>query len=356
MSNSPDAIALFSGGLDSLLAAKLLEAQGLKIHCVHFITPFYGCPEKIPRWRKIHGLTIQAVDLGERFAEILLNYPAHGYGKNLNPCVDCKILQLRAAREIMAQTGAGFLATGEVLGQRPMSQRRDSLDVIRKAAGVGGLLLRPLSALLLPPTEAEARGLVDRNRLLDISGRSRTRQLELAALYGLAEIPSPAGGCRLTERENSRRYWQILKHRQAGGTTATLANDFQLANLGRQFWLEKDSEAYWLAVGRTAKDNEMLARSVRPGDVPLRVDGLPGPLAVARDGISWPAAILEKAAALCASYSREASKQEIVPVIASGARDLKFNVQPDRQAGAWDPPAWEEIRAEMRIAGSRQNA
>ena len=215
---------LFSGGLDSILAAKVLEEQGLRVRCLHCHSPFFGEPSAVPRWRRRHALDIDALDVADDFCAMLRERPAHGFGKTLNPCVDCKILLLRRARRYMEEVGACFLATGEVLGQRPMSQRRDVLNVIRREAGVGDILLRPLSARLLEPTPMETSGLVDRERLPAISGRGRHAQLELARHFGLTDIPTPGGGCKLTEKENARRYWPVLAHLPAPDS-----GDFALA-------------------------------------------------------------------------------------------------------------------------------
>lgn len=144
--------------------------QGLVVRCLHFVTPFFGKPQLIPHWEKVYGLEVEAVDVGEAFVRLLRERPAHGFGKVMNPCVDCKILMMRKARELMKKWGASFLISGEVLGQRPMSQRRDTLNVIRRDAEVKESLLRPLSAQLLDPTAPEISGLVDRNKLLGIFG------------------------------------------------------------------------------------------------------------------------------------------------------------------------------------------
>ena len=151
--STPHAFALFSGGLDSILAARLIMEQGLVVRCLHFVTPFFGKPQLIPHWEKVYGLEVEAVDVGEAFVRLLRERPAHGFGKVMNPCVDCKILMMRKARELMKKWGASFLISGEVLGQRPMSQRRDTLNVIRRDAEVKESLLRPLSAQLLDPRQ-----------------------------------------------------------------------------------------------------------------------------------------------------------------------------------------------------------
>lgn len=364
----PDAIVLFSGGLDSLLAARMLQEQGLAVHCLHFCSPFFGSKDKVDEWSRLHGLAITVMDIADEFVAMLRQRPAHGFGKGMNPCVDCKILQLVTARKFMEKTGASFLATGEVLGQRPMSQRRDTLALILRDAGVRDILLRPLSARLLEPVAAERSGLVDRERLGSIWGRGRKDQLALAAKYELAEIPSPGGGCRLTEHENIRRYWPVLTRVKAPD-----ARDFALANAGRQFWFDpaggsvpvaakKDDQQIrgqdhasapgpwsWLAVGRNEKDNQAIAALQRPGDAMLELVGLPGPLGLARSGQDWPQARLAEAAMMVAACSPRAvaTAQPVEVRITAGDRQWLARVGAKRP-DAWSTPAWEDVKAELK--------
>ena len=204
--SSPHALSLFSGGLDSILAAKLLQEQNIRVTCLHFHTPFFGKPEKIPHWSKIYGLDIRPVDIAEEYTALLAARPVYGFGSVLNPCVDCKILMLRHARRLLTELEASFIISGEVLGQRPMSQRRDTLNVIQRDAGVQGLLLRPLCALHLDPTEAELSGLVDRERLLGFSGAARTKW-PLPSVSPLRKYPPPQGGA----------FWPSRKTRAVSG-------------------------------------------------------------------------------------------------------------------------------------------
>lgn len=296
-------IVLFSGGLDSLLAAKLLEKQGLSVHCLHAVSPFFGNIDKIAHWRKIYNLDITALDVSEEACALISGLPNYGFGKVLNPCVDCKILLLKQAKAKMQELNAIAIATGEVIGQRPMSQRRDTLYCIRRDANLQDDLIRPLSALLLPPTKAEEAGLIDRSQLLALNGRGRLGQLRLAAEFNLAEIPSPAGGCRLTERESARRYWSLLNWSELSG-----AEDFYLANLGRQFWYQSPKGKFWLIVGRNAKDNENILARMQAKDLCLEIKDYSSPLALARYGTEWPDDILQEALALVARYSPQALK------------------------------------------------
>lgn len=353
------ALVLFSGGLDSILAAKILEEQGVQVTCLHFVSPFFGKPEKISHWQETYGLRILPVDISEDFVRLLARRPTYGFGSVINPCVDCKILMLRQAAIHMRESGACCVATGEVLGQRPMSQRRDTLNIILRDSGLRGKLLRPLSALRLNPTEAELDGSVDRNRLLGISGRGRKDQFLLAERFGLKEIPAPAGGCRLTERENARGYWPVLRH-----APAPRSADFHLAATGRQFWHEQESSpdlngAYWLIIGRNQTDNDRLMSLAAEKDLLFRTRDFPGPVALGRCfGRDWPEDALHGAAAFMASYSGKAASHSAetgLPVavrVHIGSLDgpcRVLEVKPSRVPEfAWRKYSWEETRTAIR--------
>ncbi|WP_027191132.1 adenine nucleotide alpha hydrolase family protein [Fundidesulfovibrio putealis] len=294
-----DALAMFSGGLDSILAARTVAAQGLSVLGLHFISPFFGHPDRIAQWSADYGLDIQAVDVGPEYVNMMLARPEHGVGKVLNPCVDCKILMLRRCRLMLEQYGAKFIITGEVKGQRPMSQRRDALDIISREASVRDVLLRPLSAKNLSPTRMEDIGLVDRERLHNFGGRTRKPQFRLARELGIAKIPQSAGGCKLTEMDSAKRYVFLFQY----GKPPT-ADDFHLANVGRQFW----SGPHWLSMGRNREGNEALERLARPGDTLVIVRDHMSPLGLIRPmpGALWDEAALADAAALVASYAPKA--------------------------------------------------
>lgn len=355
MAETLHGIVLFSGGLDSLLTARLLMEQGQTVRCLHFFSPFFGSAEAVPRWQRQYGLDVEAVDVSLDVVALLRDWPAHGFGQVLNPCVDCKIRQLRAARRYMERVGARFLATGEVLGQRPMSQRRDTLFGIVRDAQVADVLVRPLSAQHLPPTPVERAGLVDRSRLLGITGRGRTEQLALARHFGLEDIPTPGGGCRLTEREVARRYWMVLTH-----VPHPEPMDFALANAGRQGWHITADGVCWLCVGRHSADTAALMAAQRPEDALLRLRDMSGPLALARHGSQWPDSLLAQAAAHMASWApraREAGGSVTVRVERAGDwRDL--SVLPQRCPHIWqEPPSWETIKPLLRAeARQRQEA
>lgn len=339
-----DALSLFSGGLDSLLAHKLIERQGLRVLGLHFVSPFFGKPHLLDHWREEYGVTVMPVDVGDEYVRMLLAGPRHGLGSALNPCMDCKVLMLRAARELMPRFGAKCIISGEVLGQRPMSQRRDALNAIRNDAAVRGFLLRPLSALAMEPTEIEDLGLVDRTRLLGFNGRGRTNQLRLAAEFGITVIPTPGGGCRLTEREPCSRYAPVFRH-----FPAPRAADMELANTGRQFW----AGPRWLAVGRHQEDNALLAALAGPDDLTLDLAAFPSPLGVMRripdapPGSPWDEAVVADAAAFLASYSPKAVRAggPADVVIRHGDAVRHVSVVPARTTPlGWREPTWAEAQ------------
>ena len=203
MKDKIKAVVLFSGGLDSILALKLIQEQGIEVKGVNFKTPFFGLGEAFVIAKDL-DIDLEIIDITEELLKILKN-PKYGFGKNMNPCIDCHALMFKKAGEYMNKIGASFILSGEVLGERPMSQNRNSLSIIERESGLEGKILRPLSALLLTETIPEKGGLVDRNKLLDISGRSRKRQMKMADEMGIKDYPSPAGGCKLTEPSFSKR-------------------------------------------------------------------------------------------------------------------------------------------------------
>lgn len=363
-SRSPryDAVALFSGGLDSILAAKVIMAQGLRVKCLHFITPFFGKPAKLKHWGQIYGLDISGVDVSEVYVDMLHRRPPHGFGKVMNPCVDCKILMMAATRERMEKYGASFIISGEVLGQRPMSQRRDTLNVIGRDGDVRDILLRPLSAKLLDPTAPERSGLVDREQLHAICGRGRKDQMALAEHFALQEIPTPAGGCRLAEMENARRYWAVLHH-----APKPSAAEFRLANTGRQFW----SGPHWLSIGRNSADNAYLEKCAFAEDLYLRVLDFPSPLAVARQFSPWDPAVISDAASFVASFcpkavqsggevrvqvSRPAASTQAATDGPSENILYEISVLPARSTPLdWAEQAWTSVREEMRAEARALN-
>lgn len=295
-----DALALLSGGLDSILATRTIMDQGLTVLGLHFVTPFFGKPHLIPFWKEHYGIDAIAVDIRQKYVDMMIDGPSQGFGKWLNPCIDCKITMLAHAVDMLDEYGAKFLISGEVVGQRPMSQREDALNLITKRADVRNVLLRPLCAKKQPITPMEESGLVDRERLHDWYGRGRKPQMALAEHYGFTEIPTPAGGCCLTEANGAARFVQLMEHKPRPSVS-----DFSLARVGRQYW----AGPHWLTFGRTAEDNQLISNEIQPTDYVLKTTGFPGPLGVCRpvDG-DWLPETIRDAAALVASYSTKARK------------------------------------------------
>ncbi len=279
------AIALFSGGLDSILATKLVASLGVRVLAVKFVTPFFDYellddPEKYKKEvMDKYGIEVILHDLSHNYLDLLHN-PSHGFGKNFNPCIDCKILMFTRAKEMMAEYGASFLISGEVLGQRPMSQRRDTLRVIERDSDNDGLLLRPLSAKLMDPTIAETEGWIDREKLLNFSGRGRVRQIKLAKEYGIIDFPAPAGGCILADPILSTRIEKIYRDDFVIKAEEITVNDIRFLLLGRQFLLPN---GYWLILGRNEKENIKIEELAEENDIQLHMPDRPGPTALLRN-------------------------------------------------------------------------
>jgi len=250
------AISLFSGGLDSMIAIKLIADQGIAVTAIHIKTGFGGTKDVtdiLESRAKMAGANFKVIDVREEYLQKILFDPKYGYGKNFNPCIDCHGYMFRVAKGIMSELGASFIVTGEVLGQRPMSQRADALQQVTKLADdkEDKLILRPMCAKLLEPTTPEIEGWVDREKLLDISGRSRERQLSLVKEYGWEEYESPGGGCLLTEAHYSDRIREFVKHDDF------TVPDIDLLKFGRHFRLPDGAK---VVVGRNQEDNEGLQR------------------------------------------------------------------------------------------------
>ena len=278
-------IGLISGGLDSILAARVLQSQGVEIECVTFATFFFSGDAGI-KAGNVCGIPVRVLDIGEKHLE-MLKMPVFGYGRYMNPCIDCHALMLREAGRFMEQVGADFLFTGEVLGQRPMSQRRDALRSVENLAGYPELIVRPLSARLLPPTVPEVKGMIDRERLLDIQGRSRKRQIALAEVFGITDYPQPGGGCILTKEGFGKKLGKMLKY-----FPQAAAREVELLKWGRHFLLPEGSLC---AVGRNQTDNDRLTSLAEPGDVVFSIVDYPGPT-----GLMLPSAHFENDSVLAA--------------------------------------------------------
>ena len=289
------AISLFSGGLDSILATQLVRLQGIEVVAFNVKTPF-GIPKKDGTTEATQGaqqlnVPLKVLCVDKEYIKMLRN-PKHGYGKNLNPCVDCKIFILKKAKQYAKEIGADFLFTGEVLGERPMSQHGPALKTIEQEAGLKGKLLRPLSAKLLAQTVAEKKGLIDRSKLLSIQGRSRKPQLELAKEYGITVYPSPAGGCLLTCEEYAKKLRDLFENKKHI-TTA----DVELLRFGRHFRFGKNK----IIVGRNHQENNFLCANRAKSDYYFELPDIVGPISLLQ-GPKTKAAI-EAAAKLTAFYS-----------------------------------------------------
>ena len=266
------AVGLMSGGLDSTLAARVLKEQGVEVIGLNFSTGFctydhhraIGRKQDDPRRLRNHALEsgaqaeveVRIIDVADEYLE-MVKHPRHGYGVAANPCIDCRIFMLNKARQIAEQEGADLVFTGEVLGQRPMSQHRNALDMIEKETGLKGRLLRPLSAQHLPPTLAEQDGRLDRDRLLSIKGRSRREQTRLADELAIDDYPQPSGGCCfLADRGFGRRFHDLIKEEEIAGRKVG-RDEIMLLKVGRHFRL---SPTVKVIVGRDEGENRFLER------------------------------------------------------------------------------------------------
>lgn len=288
-----------SGGLDSILAARLLLEQGIEVEAVSFITPFFSS-KNAEKAATMLGIPLHIIDITEQHLK-MLKQPKHGYGRFMNPCIDCHALMIRRAGELMSQLGADFIATGEVLGERPKSQNRQALRIVEMESGMEGYVLRPLSAKLLDETIPEKEGLVDRGKLMGIRGRSRKPQMELARMYGITDYPSPAGGCILTDPAYSDRLRNLYRIEKEPS-----ARDVSLIKIGRMFL---SSEGALIVVSRNEQENRELISLAEDGDLILEVEDFPGPLTIVPKN-SFSDETIYEAAALTARYSKAKSAPE----------------------------------------------
>ena len=287
------ALALLSGGLDSILAIKLVLDQGIEVVAVYFVLPVVAEKEDYAgRTAKRFGIPLIRVEVGEEYLEVIRS-PKYGYGSGMNPCIDCRIFMLREAKRIAKEIGAKFIVTGDVLGERPMSQYRKALMLEEKEAGLENLILRPLSAKLLPETIPEREGLVDRNKLLAISGKSRKPQIALAKNFGLQdEYPSPSGGCLLTNKEFASKVRDLFEHKEA-----VKKRDVLLLRMGRHFRFKESK----IIVGRNEDENKLLLELKNPEDYAFEVPDCGSPITILEEAKEKEA--IEFAAKLTARYS-----------------------------------------------------
>jgi tRNA U34 2-thiouridine synthase MnmA/TrmU len=323
------ALALLSGGLDSTLAVKLMLNQGIEVETINFVTPFClckkGCSGAAEVAKKFH-VPVKIVNVGRDYLKILRN-PKYGYGRNMNPCIDCRIFMLKKAKKHAKDTGASFIFTGEVLDERPMSQHWKALNIIEKEARLEGKILRPLSAKLLPKTEAERKGWVDRARLLDIKGRSRKKQIALATEFAITDYPCPAGGCLLTYKEYANKLRDLFKHKKI-----VSLKDVQLLKIGRHFRLGRNK----IIVGRNEDENKALVYQRCDGDYYFEAQGFGSPITLLQGSKTKKAK--ETAAQLTAYYSDQDAGRVLV----------KFGRRSLDQSIVVDIPSEEEVN-ELRI-------
>lgn len=276
------ALALLSGGLDSTLAIRVIQEQGIEVIALNFVTVFCRCTShgscklEAVKVSEKFGIPIKVINTTDRFLEIVKK-PKHGYGKHMNPCIDCRINIFRAAGDYMREIGADFIITGEVLGQRPMSQRKEAMRIIDKEANLTGLVLRPLCAKHMEPTIPEKLGLVDREKLLQIRGRSRKEQIQLADVFEIKDYPCSAGGCLLTDPEFAHRMRDLIE------TSDADVNDVNLLKVGRHFKIDNTTKAI---VGRNEAENERIAALFKSGDYLLNLIDVPGPITLVRGEIT----------------------------------------------------------------------
>ncbi len=306
MSDKKKCIVMFSAGLDSVVAAHMMKEQGLDVTCLHFVLPFQSGLdmefENVKEAANTLGIPLRIEEEGNDFLEMVQD-PQFGYGKNVNPCVDCRIHRLKKAAAIMNAMGADFLVTGEVVGQRPMSQHLKAMAKVEEHSGLTGRLLRPLSAKLLEPTIPENEGWVDREKLFDIKGRGRKRQLSYAREHGLKH-GTPGGGCLLTEKETTMRYLDMTENQNEISIV-----DFKLIAYGRHFRISENAR---LIIGRHHSDNLILEKLKENSDIHFQLaNDVPGPVAIGRG--EFTKEDKELAASLVARYSK-LRDEDSVPV------------------------------------------
>ena len=300
------ALALFSGGLDSLLAVKVIQDQGIKVIPVCFESPFFSCKKAIQS-AKQNNLYVNVIPLEQDYLEMIQN-PKYGYGKNFNPCIDCHAFMFSKLGDMMEKFSADFLISGEVLGQRPMSQQLNGMNAVAKLSGYKDLIVRPLSQKLLQDTKPIREGWVDKELLLELRGRSRTPQIELAEKFGIIEYPTPAGGCLLTDPGYSKRLTDLKQHDM-------FANGFiTFLNVGRHFRLDDSTK---LIIGRNQNDNEymekLIENSAKQGNIVLKARDIPGPIGIvqSRDEIVSKE-ILKLAAEILVRYLSKVNDEAVV--------------------------------------------
>ncbi len=303
-----------------MLAAELIRAQGIDVLALFFETPFFTS-QRAKASARTMGLTFKVIDITERHLEVV-KHPEHGYGGNMNPCIDCHALMFRIAGEMLESEDASFIFTGEVMGQRPMSQNKKALRLIAAESGLQGLLLRPLSAKCLSPTIPEEKGWVQRDRLKGFQGRSRKPQMKMASDLELGEYPAPAGGCMLTEKGFSRRLKDLLSSK-----AEVAVNHLETLKLGRHFRISIDSK---VVVGRNKRENERLRDLAAKEDVILNTVSVPGPTVLMSGSLLTET--IDPATRITLSYSdaKEGETQE-VRIVGPGINRVVSITVPDKK-------------------------
>ena len=307
-SKNVKALGLLSGGLDSMLAIRVLLDQGIKVTAISFVTPFFS-DKKAKKAAKALKIPLVVKNITKEHLKMLLN-PKHGYGSQMNPCIDCHALMFRIAGDIMKKEKYDFLFSGEVLGERPMSQNKRSLQVVAEESGYSDYIVRPLSAKLLPETQCEKEGKVDRTKLLDISGRQRKIQFALAKKYKIKEYPTPASGCLLTDPCFSARLRDLIER-----SKEISHEDIELLKTGRHIRIDSSNK---MIIGRNQNDNEVLKAAKTDKYFYIEPSEISGPSCLMPKKLKKD--IFDKAIITCASYcdANEGDK-----VIFSGKRDKK---------------------------------
>ena len=308
------AIGLLSGGLDSTLAVKLMIDQGVDVTVLNFVTPFCtctrkGCKHEAGRVAKLFDVPVKIISSGKDYLEMVKN-PKHGYGRNMNPCIDCRIFMFRKAKQYMEEIGASFIFTGDVLGQRPMSQHKKALKLIEKESDLENLVVRPLSAKLLNPTIPEEKHWIDREKMLSIQGRRRLPQIELADKLDIKDYPCPAGGCRLTDPQYAKRLKEAFEHEE------DTIREIRLLKYGRHFRLESGAK---VVVGRNEEENRILQKFCDKDDILMEVIGVGSPIALLKKRKSKKD--IKRAASLCVRYSD--AKEKNANILIKHSNDLE---------------------------------
>ncbi|MBN2017171.1 MAG: DUF814 domain-containing protein [Candidatus Cloacimonetes bacterium] len=303
-----NALALFSGGLDSILAVKLVEQQGVEVIPICFESPFFSCRKAVSSGKE-NNLSVHVVHLGEDYLD-MIREPRYGYGKNMNPCIDCHAFMYKKLGDMLVKFNADFLISGEVLGQRPMSQQLNGMNAVAKWSGYKDLIVRPLSQKLLPDTKPIREGWLNKDILLDLQGRGRTRQIELANKFGITEYPTPAGGCLLTDPGYSKRFRDLIDHNMFDQRFITFLN------VGRQFRLDDSTK---LILGRNMSDNDYILKLIEKNqdsiDIVVKAKDIPGPIGVLQSREkSISKEVLKQAAEIVVRYISKAADSVTVQV------------------------------------------